>query len=231
MPVFDLREGTFRQHPRVLVATVDYQEKPHLCMQILHAAMFHVSRGAYILLRLLAVTENQETQWLLDEIQRQPSVYVLSPATVVTNIATASVFLADEWSTESVSRVVRTARTRQENNETQSVEHAYYSHIHDEVTTSDSFTVTGQRLGEDDNLPEDTTAQDDQEDETEQSLSESLQTRRHISRIHENMGHPSNRTFWYGCYILVEPSADSFWQPPNTVMVLVKHRNVQLVQL
>ena len=43
-------------------------------MQILHAVMFQVSRGAYILLRLLAVTENQETQWLLDEIQRQPSV-------------------------------------------------------------------------------------------------------------------------------------------------------------
>ena len=44
---FDLRRGTFRQHPRVLVATVDYQEKPHLCIQILHAAVFQVSRGAY----------------------------------------------------------------------------------------------------------------------------------------------------------------------------------------
>ena len=31
-------------------------------------------------------------------------------------------------------------------------------------------------------------------DETEQSLSETLQTRRQISKIHENMGHPSNRT-------------------------------------
>ena len=62
-----------------------------------------------MLLRLLAVTENQETQWLLDEIQRQPSVYVLSgPATVITNIAAASALLADGWSTESVSRVVRT---------------------------------------------------------------------------------------------------------------------------
>ena len=30
--------------------------------------------------------------------------------------------------------------------------------------------------------------------ETEQSLSDTLQTRRQISRIHENMGHPSNRT-------------------------------------
>ena len=85
---FDLRGGTLRQHPRVLVATVDYQEKPHLCMQILHAAVFQVSRGTHILLRLLSVTDNQETQWLLDEIQRQPSVYVLSgPATVFTNTA------------------------------------------------------------------------------------------------------------------------------------------------
>ena len=37
---FDLRRGTFLQHPRVLVAAVEYQEKPHLCVQILHAAMF-----------------------------------------------------------------------------------------------------------------------------------------------------------------------------------------------
>ena len=99
-----------------------------------------------ILLRLLAVTKNQETQWLLDEIQRQPSVFVLSgPATVFTNIAEASTFLADGWSTESVSRVVRTARTRQENKERERAEHAYYSHIHDEVTISDSFAVTGRR--------------------------------------------------------------------------------------
>ena len=106
---FDLRGGTFRQHPRVLVATVGYQEKPHLCMQTLHTSVFQVFRGACIQLRLLSGMENQETQWLLDEIQRQPSVYVLSgPATVMTNIAAASALLADRWSTESVSRVVRT---------------------------------------------------------------------------------------------------------------------------
>ena len=29
------------QHPRVLVATVAYQENQHLCQQILHAARFH----------------------------------------------------------------------------------------------------------------------------------------------------------------------------------------------
>ena len=67
-------------------------------------------------------------------------------------------------------------------------------HIHDEVTVYDAFPVTIQKLDEDENLPEDTTAQDKQEDETEQSLSETLQTRRQISKIHENMGHPSNRT-------------------------------------
>ena len=94
-------------------------------MQILPAAMFQVFRGAYMLLRVLAVTESQETQWLLDEIQQQPSVFILSgPATVITNIVTTSAFLAGGWSTESVSRVVRTARTRQENNERECAEHA-----------------------------------------------------------------------------------------------------------
>ena len=122
-------------------------------MQTLHAAMFQVSRGAYILLRLLAVTENLETQWLLDEIQRKPSVCVLSgPATVITNIAAASAFLADGWSTDSVSRVVRTTRTRQENNERERAERVYYSHMHDEVTISDSFAVTGPGFEEDENL-------------------------------------------------------------------------------
>ena len=102
-----------------------------------------------MLLRLLAVTENQETKWLLDEIQRQPSVCVLSgPATVITNIAAASAFLADGWSTESVSRVV----TRQENNERERAEHEDYSHMHDEVTISDSSAVIGPGFEEDENL-------------------------------------------------------------------------------
>ena len=140
-------------------------------MQILHAAMFQVFRGACIPLRVLAVTESQETQWLLDEIQQQPTVLVLSgPATVITNVATASVFLAD-GSTESVSRVVRTARTRQENNGRKSAAHAYYSHIHDEVTISDAVTVTGQGLDGGEHPAENTIPEDDQE----QSLSDSLQ--------------------------------------------------------
>ena len=39
------------------------------------------------------------------------------------------------------------------------------------MTVSDAFPATIQKLDEDEHLPEDTTAQDDQEDETEQSLS------------------------------------------------------------
>ena len=114
----DLRGGTLLQHLRVLVATVACQENPHLCLQILHAAKFQVFRGAYILLRLLADTKSQEAQALLEEIRRQSSVSVLSgPAIVITNVATASVFLAKGWSTKSVSRVVRTARTAQKNME------------------------------------------------------------------------------------------------------------------
>ena len=184
----DLRGGTFLQHPRVLVATVRHQENPHLCQQQLHAAMFQV-------LRVLAVTESQETEGFLDEIQQQPSVFVLSgPATVISDVATASAFLADGWSTESVSSVVRTARTRQENHEKERAEHAYYSHMHDEATICDTFPATVQGLDEGEHAAENTMPEDDQEDETEHSLSASLQTRRQISRIHENMGHPSNRT-------------------------------------
>ena len=93
-----------------------------------------------------------------------------------------------------MSRVVRTARTRQEKHEKDRAKHAYYTHIHDEVTISDVFPAIIQGLEEDENFTEDTTAQDVQEDETEQSLSGSSQTRRQISKIHENMGHPSNRT-------------------------------------
>ena len=110
---------------------------------------------------------------------------------MITNVVTASAFPADGWSIGSVSRVVRTARTRQENHEK---EYADYSYIHDEVTISDIFPATGQGLDGGEHPAENTIPEDDQEDETEQSLSDSLQTRRQISRIHEYMGHPSNRT-------------------------------------
>ena len=170
-PPADLRGGTLLQHPRVLVATVACQESPHLCLQILRPARFQVFRGACILLRASAVAESQEAQGLLEEIRLQPNVFVLiGPAIVITNVATARcVFLVEGWSTESVSRVVRTAKTRQEKHEKERAEHAYYSHIHDEVTISDVFRST---------IPS----------------SDSLQTRRRISKIHEDMGHPSNHT-------------------------------------
>ena len=74
---------------------------------------------------------------------------------------------------------MRTTRTRQD----------------DGVTISDFFAATGHGSEEDENLTKHTTAQDDQENETEKSLSEFLQTLRQISRIHENMGHPSNRSW------------------------------------
>ena len=79
------------------------------------------------MLRVLAVTKSQEAQGLLEDIGQRSSVFVLSgPATVITNVATASVFLAEGWSTESVSRVARTARTRDEKHEKERAEHAYY---------------------------------------------------------------------------------------------------------
>ena len=110
----------------------------------------------------------------LDEIQRQPSVYVLGgPATVITNFAAASALLADGWSTESVSRVVRTMRTRQKKHEREHAEHVYNSHIHDGVTISNSFAATGPGFeGEEESHKKNRTAQDDEENETDKSLSE-----------------------------------------------------------
>ena len=95
---------------------------------------------------------------------------------VITYIAAASALLADGWSTESVSSVERTTRTTRENHEREHAEHVYYSHIHDGVTISDSFAAIGPGFEEEENLTKNTTAQDDQEHETEKSLSESLQT-------------------------------------------------------
>ena len=114
------------QHPRVLVGTLCFQEHPHSCLQIIHTAMFQVLRNAYMLLRVLSTIENQEAQEILDETQQQPGVFVLSgPAVGITNVVTASEFLADGWSTESVSRVVRAATTKQENNGKERAEHAF----------------------------------------------------------------------------------------------------------
>ena len=91
-------------------------------------------------------------------------------------------------------RVVRTARTRQDNYGKERASHAFYSHIHDEVTICDTFPATAQGPDEGEYTTENSIPEDNQEDEIEQSLSDSLQVRRQISRIHENMDHPSNRT-------------------------------------
>ena len=99
----DLRGRKFSQHPRVRVATLCFRENPHCCLQILHEGMFQIFRCAYALLRVLSTTENQESRKLLDEIQQQPSVLVLSgPAVAITNVVTASEFLAGGWTKESV---------------------------------------------------------------------------------------------------------------------------------
>ena len=158
-------------------------------------------------------------------------MFVLSgPAIVITNVATASVFPAEGWSTESVGRVVRTARTRQEKHDKEQAEHAYCSHIHDEVTISDVFPATIQGPEIDENLPGHTTAQDDQEDETEQSLSDSLQTRRQISRIHENMGHPSSRTLVRVLRLGGAKRRFILAAARHSCGACVSRRNVQLVQ-
>ena len=49
-----------------------------------------------------------------------------------------------------------------------------------------------------------------------------------LPEFNENMRHQSNRILYV--YYGLEPSADSFWQQPNTVVVHVNHRNVQLAQ-
>ena len=123
------------------------RKNPHLCLQILHDAVFQVFRGHTYYSRCWLSRTVRRHKGILDEIQQQPSVFVLSgPATVISNVATASAFLADGSSTESVSRVVRTAKTRQEKHEKEPAKHASYSHIHDEVTISDIFPATVQGL-------------------------------------------------------------------------------------
>ena len=134
----DSRGGTFRRHSRVLVATLCFQDNPLTSSQILHAAMYKILRGASVLLRALSTTEDREARELLVEIQQQPEVLVLrGPAIAITDVGTASEFLADGWPTESVSRVVRAARTKQEYNMKERAEHALCTHIQDEMPTFD----------------------------------------------------------------------------------------------
>ena len=63
----------------------------------------------------------------------------------------------------------------------------------------------------------------DQDEETEQSLSDSLHTRRQIARIHENMGHPSNRTVVRVLRLGGAKRRFVLAAAKNTVVVRVKH--------
>ena len=117
-------------------------------------------------------------QELLDEIQQQPGVFVLSGrAVAIINGGTASEFLDDGWSTEFASCVVRTERTKQENTRTEPARHVLCSCKRDEMATFDVFPSTVHELEEDENPTEKIEPEDDQDDETEQSLSDSLQIR------------------------------------------------------
>ena len=90
---------TFDEVPSCNISVFGWQlwhirKNPPLCLQIHHAARFQVLLSVYILLRVLADTKSQEAQGLLEEIRRQSGVFVPSaPAAVITNVATASVFL------------------------------------------------------------------------------------------------------------------------------------------
>ena len=171
--------------------------------------MFQVLRGAYMPLRALSTTEDQEAQELLHEIQQQPEVFVLSsPAVAITNVGTASEVLADGWSTESVSSVVRAAKTKQD----------------------DDFRDTVQGLDEGENRTKKTEPEDGQDDESEQSVSDSLQVRRQIARAHENMEHPSNRTLVRVLRLGGAKRRFVLAAAKNSIGVCVKHGNVQLAQ-
>ena len=137
---------------------------------------------------------SRHKSFFLVEIQQQLFFCLKGLAVVITNVGTASEFLADGWLTESVSRVVRAARTKQETNGEEPAEHALCNCIQDEMTTFDTFPATSQGLDEcEKSLRKDRT-RSDQDDEKEQSLSDSLPVRRQIARVHENMVHPPNCT-------------------------------------
>ena len=96
--------------------------------QLLITKKIHPSACRYSMLpcsKFLEVHTYYSDCWPLRRIRRLTGFWTRSngsrvccvlsgPATVITNTTAASAFLADGWSTESVSRVVRTTRTRQE---------------------------------------------------------------------------------------------------------------------
>ena len=135
-------EEVLLQHPRVLVATVAPRKLTSLPTDPPCSQVPGLSRRRHSAAGFSCRGESRGT----GASGKQPSVFVLiAPAIVITNVATATVFLAEGWSTESVGRVVRTTKKH----EKERAEHAYYSHIHDEVTISDVFPATTQGLEQD----------------------------------------------------------------------------------
>ena len=71
---------------------------------------------------------------------------ILFPQTYsITNVGAATMFLADGWSAESVSRIVRAARTKQENGGKERAEHALCTFFKD-VTCSGPLTCFQPRV-------------------------------------------------------------------------------------
>ena len=66
-------------------------------------------------------------------------------------------------------------------------QHELRTYIRDEMTTFDMFPATVQELKEGGKPTEKIEPEDDQDEDSEQSLSDSLQLRGQIARVHENI--------------------------------------------
>ena len=139
-------EDLFRDSRVYSWQLVCFQKKSLASFQILHAAMYQILRGAAILLRLLSTPEDLESRKLLVEIKQQPGVIDLSgPAVASTNVGTATEFLAEGWSTESVSRVARSARTKQGNSGQECAEQALCMYMQQDMPAFSRFSSHGTR--------------------------------------------------------------------------------------
>ena len=188
-------EDLFRDSRVYSWQLVCVQKKSLASFQILHAAMYQILRGAAILLGLLSTPEDLESRKLPVEIKQQRGVIDLSgPAVASTNVGTATEFLAEGWSTESVSRVARSARTKQGNSGQECAEQAFCMYMQQDMPAFHVFPATRHGQDEEEPSTERTENEDGQDDEKEQSLADTLPVRRQVARIHENMCHPSNHT-------------------------------------
>ena len=187
-------EDLFRDSRVYSWQLVCFQKKSLASFQILHAAMHHILRGAAILLRLLSTPEDLESRKLPVEIKQQPGVIDLSgPAVASTNVGTATEFLAEGWSTESVIRVARSARTKQRNSGQECAEQALCMYMQKDMPAFHVSPATRHGQDKEEPTTERTEPEDGQDDEKEQSLADTLPVQRQVARIHQNMCHPSNR--------------------------------------